>query len=529
MIQSLVEKLPEVYQPIYGHPELDHKPSRACKDRLKQITHVYKTLESTLKRPLKVLDLGCAQGYFSLNLAKLGAEVDGIDNIHENIAVCNALANKYEDYKIKFEMANIEDKLLHLSHQEYDLVLGLSVFHHIIYQHGSQSVKKLLDNITNQCGSLLVELALNAEPLYWAQSQPNSTNDLLQSIGFTRELSRHKTHLSEIERPLIFCSNQFILLENSALKIIKHQTKLDESETNTYQSTRHYYTGKDFFAKKLDFETDLAEANLVDFKNTKQFLLSAPESFNAPKLLFCEDNKKFAILVMERIEGPSLLQAIQSNPDIDIKSVTLDVLTQLKILSEHKLYHSDLRTWNIIIDAKGHARIIDFGSISSIQKDCVKPYNLFLSFFNLFIELATGNAAKPEDSRSFYTSLPAIPEPYRKWAIHCWEQPISKLSFDYLYVSLNSLNTQEEQSSSNLWQIALMEADSHIKINSEKRIQELEKEKDSLIEKINQDQIEILCIKRMLHDTLNSKLWRLVKPLRAASKLAKKTLAKLKK
>lgn len=70
---AAVETLPEFYQPIYGHIEQwKNKPLRNCEDRLPDIERVYDALSLELKRPLRVLDLGCAQGFFSFNIAHKG-------------------------------------------------------------------------------------------------------------------------------------------------------------------------------------------------------------------------------------------------------------------------------------------------------------------------------------------------------------------------------------------------------------------------------------------------------------------------
>lgn len=71
-LAELVNDLPEFYQPIYGHDEWDDKPLRNCRDRLPVIKKIYDDLSAKLQRPLRVLDLGCAQGFFSLNIASWG-------------------------------------------------------------------------------------------------------------------------------------------------------------------------------------------------------------------------------------------------------------------------------------------------------------------------------------------------------------------------------------------------------------------------------------------------------------------------
>lgn len=68
-LKTLVSELPEIYQTIFGHPEWDGDAARDCNQRLDLITEQYDNLSRVLGRQLKVLDLGCAQGFFSLSLA----------------------------------------------------------------------------------------------------------------------------------------------------------------------------------------------------------------------------------------------------------------------------------------------------------------------------------------------------------------------------------------------------------------------------------------------------------------------------
>lgn len=71
-LSEAIEKLPEIYQPIYGYEEIGKSSSRKCADRLIYIRNIYEKLKNKLGRDLKVLDIGCAQGYFSLNIASWG-------------------------------------------------------------------------------------------------------------------------------------------------------------------------------------------------------------------------------------------------------------------------------------------------------------------------------------------------------------------------------------------------------------------------------------------------------------------------
>lgn len=75
-VTAAVQAIPYLYQPIFGYQILGAKPIRNCEDRLADVKKIYDLLSAELGRPLRVLDLGCAQGFFSLNAAKWGGGSD---------------------------------------------------------------------------------------------------------------------------------------------------------------------------------------------------------------------------------------------------------------------------------------------------------------------------------------------------------------------------------------------------------------------------------------------------------------------
>ena len=92
-LKLLIEKLPEQYQQIFNCSDYDIKSARNCEIRLISILKIYDQIKASTGRDLRVLDLGCAQGYFSFNLSKHGAVVTGVDCCDENINLCNKLAD----------------------------------------------------------------------------------------------------------------------------------------------------------------------------------------------------------------------------------------------------------------------------------------------------------------------------------------------------------------------------------------------------------------------------------------------------
>jgi O-antigen chain-terminating methyltransferase len=168
--EKAVRNLPEVYQPIFGRPDLSKEVSRESTQRLIKIEETYSRLLSSAGKPLRVLDLGCAQGYMSFSLAELGAEVVGMDFLQENIDVCNALAEENRHLNIQFQKGDIVTEAPKVKPGDFDLIIGLSVWHHVIYSHGLPHAKELIshrrNSKTHDMGRLLIKFkALNCSSL----------------------------------------------------------------------------------------------------------------------------------------------------------------------------------------------------------------------------------------------------------------------------------------------------------------------------------------------------------------------------
>ena len=330
-LKDLVSGLTEAYQPIYNHAELSKNPSRMCQDRLDYIIEVYNALSLKKQRPLHVLDLGAAQGYFSFSLAEVGATVHGIDYLDENIAVCKKLASEYKNLDVSFQSGRIEEFISQLEIGQYDLVLGLSVFHHIVFEQGILTVTEMLSNLANKVEVGIFEFAQSSEPLYWAEAQPDRSFDLLNGFAFVHELSQHETHLSNITRPLYFSSNHFWYL-NGEMEFFDSMTLSSHNlSNNAHQETRCYYFNEDYFLKK--FYLDIAElksVNLKEWNNEIKFLDSAPSNLNVPKLILHGHNEKEAWIVRSKLSGELLLNIMQEGGNYNQERILEDILNAHK-------------------------------------------------------------------------------------------------------------------------------------------------------------------------------------------------------
>lgn len=438
-IHLLVEKLPEIYQPIYGHPELAQKASRESLDRLATIGRVYDALERLLGRSLKVLDLGCAQGFFCFKLAERGAHTHGVDYLPQNIDICAAIAADNPSLSVSFELERAEEVISKLEIDQYDLILGLSIFHHIIHEKGISEVAKLLNHVCKSSGAIIVELALREEPLFWGKSQPIDPRILLDGAAFVHEVGRHSTHLAEVPRPMYVASNHFWILESYAGKFNSWTFDPHTEAKGIHQKSRRYFFSKDNIIKLFDLKHSYGARNLKEIQAEADFLSNPPEHFPAPICLTWGVNDAEAWLVVERKSGQLLLDLLRENAKIDPLKVLQSILNQLIILENAGLYHDDVRTWNILIQDNDLPLLIDYGSISNQPGDCAWPYNQFLAFFIFVYELATGVVDLPDPLRTVAISPYSLPQPYKAWAMSLWEYPLPNWSFRLMLTTLDSV------------------------------------------------------------------------------------------
>ena len=387
-VELLIEKLPEQYQQIFSYSKYDSSGSRQCEPRLKKVLEVYNQIKKQLGRDLKILDLGCAQGYFSLNLAKKGAFVCGVDYNEENINLCSKLSNIHNLTNLQFKKDKIQNFLKNNPLQKYDLVLGLSVFHHICYEEGYQFTQNLIKETAKFIPSGIYELALSTEPLYWAFSLHENEKDILRCYSYINQISTTETHLSNIKRPIYFVSNKLFLRKSfSAIFDISFNSSHD-FEDNAHNKTRKYFMSNEIIIKYISFKNkENRFRNRNEFVNEVNFLENKVLLKNKPRLVYKFSNNEYGIIAREIISGELLYKVINKFSFEAKKRIIMDLIPQLVMLETNGLYHNDLRVWNIILDKSNEVSLIDFGAISKSKDDCLWPSNVFYSFIVLIIEI----------------------------------------------------------------------------------------------------------------------------------------------
>lgn len=92
---------------------------------------IKKILPESLKG-FKVLDVGCNAGFYSVELARMGAEVVGIDIDEHYLKQAKWVAKQFDlDHQITFKQMQVYD--LAKSEEKFDLIWFMGVFYHLRY------------------------------------------------------------------------------------------------------------------------------------------------------------------------------------------------------------------------------------------------------------------------------------------------------------------------------------------------------------------------------------------------------------
>jgi SAM-dependent methyltransferase len=442
-IEKLVRQLPEVYQPIFGFSEFSAERQFHL-ERINQCVAIANKLSEQYKRPLKILDLGCAQGYLSFSLASHNHQVVGIEYLKENFELCEALARNQSSLDVQFfhsDLMKIEQKL---DLSEFDLVVAYSILHHPIHRDGLIEVKQLMARVSQKIPNAIVESAISDEPVFWASSLPKDPRMVLSDYFFIRQIGEATTHLSDVQRPIHFCSNTFVLI-NDNLEFIRKSSKseIQSGSIDLNNIKRHFFTDNQVvkivgrFAE-LD---DLGEEVFVRFKddlsNELVNLVNLPASITkSVKIIETSQLTDEVILSRTHITGEtveSLLSTLSMEQRFDILSQTLEQLLQLEQLN---LVHNDLRTWNILWDSNSEKiSIVDLGAVTTIRRDEMWPFNPYYSIVFFALTLC-GNA--PENKglltpRSFPTQVDEYPLRIQNFVKLALETSMLDLNIEYLH------------------------------------------------------------------------------------------------
>jgi SAM-dependent methyltransferase len=113
------------YTPIMHEKYRKWKVSRRGTKRL----DLMRRFLGPVHKRLSLLDIGCNTGFYTFHFYRQGFETTGIDFDPDHLAIAQAQCSMYSADNIPFELCALHE---FKSHRRFDIVLGLSVFWHML-------------------------------------------------------------------------------------------------------------------------------------------------------------------------------------------------------------------------------------------------------------------------------------------------------------------------------------------------------------------------------------------------------------
>jgi hypothetical protein len=187
--RSLLRSYP-IYQPVFRKGEIIPGSDRNCQDRWLMIKKVIQQLSCD-----SVADLGCAEGFYVLQAARECACIAvGIDADLRRLGVAQSQLVSERTLSAGF-LLGIVDKTLLGKLPRFDMVIFMSVLHHMMYSHGMDYSKDILTVLKPKVGKAMIfEMGQSDEhKSEWSEKLPDMgpnphewIRHFLLSCGYSR-------------------------------------------------------------------------------------------------------------------------------------------------------------------------------------------------------------------------------------------------------------------------------------------------------------------------------------------------------
>lgn len=412
--------LPEPYQPAWGLDASRGVARRDCDDRLAVVLPPLEALPC--EGTIRILDLGCAQGYFTLAiahaLAKRGRdfEIVGVDYLEDNVRFCEALA-AYHDLPARFVHAPVDSDFIGgVASEGRDVVLALNVLHHVQRQQGE--VASVLGAIRAHSRVAFCELAQREEALEWVGAWHADDDQLLGAYAFRRRLASFPTHLGDVRRPLYVCSDTQAWVGDRWSEFDRATERSHAGVPDAFAGERRFLFGRTEVVKAYRGEGSHGAFNRAELEAEAAALaILSDEPNRYPAVLGRSDDGDTVWLVRGLLPGELLSTCIDGGERIDRAAVVRGLLGELAHLESRGFHHSDLRCWNVLVTGDC-VRLIDFGALVG------EPSPLHrVALAAVLLEIAKGRLCHEQPFYAALHPLSAYPAAWRGLVRYLLETP----------------------------------------------------------------------------------------------------------
>lgn len=396
---ALHASLPEPRQPAWGLGAGQDATKRAHDERLKAILPLLEALPH--EGALRILDVDCAQGYFSLAIAHALAargcavEVIGMDRRKENVKFCEALA-AHHGIPARFVCAPFDAGFV--SQQEHAcwdavLVLGESM---LAQGAGEQETVAGASLLRTHSSVAFCEIP---EDRLQNGARSALSDRLLDACAFSRRLTSSLRLPGGAARDLYACSDHLAWVGERWFVFDRMVDRSHAGVPDSFSGQRRFFLGRETIVKRFHGDGRhgaFNRAELAAEADALQALQGEPGRY--PAVFAQADDGDVVWLARESLQGDLLSERMASG-GLDRDAVARDLLGELAHLESRGFYHADLRCWNVLLDG-AQVRLIDFGALVRTSSPLQR-----LTLCAVLLEIANGESGREQP---FYASVQPI-------------------------------------------------------------------------------------------------------------------------
>jgi O-antigen chain-terminating methyltransferase len=392
---ALHASMPEPRQPAWGLGAGSGAARRVHDERVATLLPLLEALPHD--GVLRILDVDCAQGYFTLAVAQALAthgravEIVGVDRDARNIEFCEALA-AYHGLPVRFVRATCDAEFLERKEDaNWDAALVLGVSPDTADVEAKESTASLA--LLRQHSRIILGEIPEGSRLPWSGDCRPAAQ------GFFRRLARFEAAPGGTARCVYACSDHLAWVGGQWFAFEHAIDRSHAGVPESFVGQRRFFIGARAVVKA--FRGDgrhgaFNRAELAAEARALEALQGEPDRY--PSVLAQADDGDVVWLARDCLPGELLSERMLSG-GIDRDAAARGLLRELAHLESRGFYHADLRCWNVLLDGDD-IRLIDFGALvrtpSALQR---------LALCAVLLEIARGEAGHEQP---FYAAVPPI-------------------------------------------------------------------------------------------------------------------------
>ena len=326
----------------------------------------------TVEHKLNILILGPTHYNLGTALADYGHKITFITwdiDDHKNLKVL--IKKSKFDSQISNQLINLK-AIESLTETKYDLLLGLTSFYRLLTDLNFNKQEAFFEYVFKNIDSAIWLLPKNDErnPLdVYLLNQREL--DFYINYDYVTELARVKINFNSAEYPIIYTSNVLLFIDSKFYK----NTFVDVIRNSGSVFSRVYFVKNKLY--KVTFSNSNGDSSSVkefkflsDFRLMNKIKLRTPIKFSLNKGLIFDISKR------KKINGIDLSKIKTIS---DSHKILKEFIQLCRKFSKAKIYHNDMRPWNVLWNGK-KCVFIDFEYSSKYDQD-TSNYPQILYFF----------------------------------------------------------------------------------------------------------------------------------------------------